>query len=205
MEIKTLEIAGFYSALKALHLPYSKIEKSFLVGETLPKKITSSNCGYHNAITYSEAMIAVADKDLTLLQALIKNGDEHAKVVRGINVWVEIKAPIYFWWDFETYIVGHQRLCSESTMNQECKGLTGEELQKAKGAISFGREVTKIDMLSYQTIARICRQRKNHRLPEFHQFIDWAKTLPFAEELIFTETIEYPGKETLDLSKSCQV
>lgn len=205
MEIKTLEIAGFYSALKALHLPYSKIEKSFLTGETLPKKMTSSNCGYHNVIKYNEAVIAVADKDLTLLQALIKNGDEHAKVVRGINVWVEIKAPIYFWWDFETYIVGHQRLCSESTMNQECKGLTGEELQKVKGAIPFGREVTKIDMLSYQTIARICRQRKNHRLPEFHQFIDWAKTLPFAEELIFTETIEYPRKETIDLSKSCQV
>lgn len=97
----------------------------------------SSNCDYHNAIAYGGATVIVADKDLTLLQALIKNGDEHAKVVRGINVWVEIKAPIYFWWDFETYTVGHQRLCSESTMNQECKGLTGEELQKAKGGFEF--------------------------------------------------------------------
>lgn len=25
----------------------------------------------------------------------------------------------------------------------------------------------------------------NHRLPEWHQFIDWIKTLPLAEELIF--------------------
>lgn len=190
MKIETLEIAGFYSALKALHLPYSKVEKSFYYGDLLPKRISSNRDDYHDALAYAETTIVLADKDLKLLKALIKRGDEHAKVIRGINVWVEIKAPIYFWWDFETYIVGHQRLCSESTMNQECKGLTGEELQKAKGAISFGREVTKIDMLSYQTIARICRQRKNHRLPEFHQFIDWAKTLPFAEELIFTETAE---------------
>lgn len=123
---------------------------------------------------------------MKLLKSLIKRGDEHAKVLRGIIAYAEIQAPIYFWWDLETYIVGHQRLCSESTMNQECKGLTGEELQKVKGSIPFGREVTKIDYFSYQTLSRICKQRKNHRLPEFHQFIDWVHTLPLSE-LIFTE------------------
>jgi hypothetical protein len=27
-------------------------------------------------------------------------------------------------------------------------------------------------------------QRKNHRLPEWREFCDWIKTLPYAEELI---------------------
>lgn len=119
------------------------------------------------------------------MQKLERAGDHHAKVLRGIVVWVEIDAPIYFWWDLETYTVGHQRLCSASTMHTECKGLYGEELQKVKGAIPFGKMIKKVDFFSYQTLRRIAYQRHNHRLPEFHQMIEWMHTLPLAEELIF--------------------
>jgi len=182
MEIRTLEISGIYSALKALHLPFKGDMKSCLLGTTLPS-VELDRFGNAHGVDFPEYYIQLSNDDLTLLKALIRKGDEHAKVVRGINVWVEIKAPIYFWWDSETYIIGHQRLCSESTMNDECRGLTGNDLQKAKGLISFGREITKIDMFSYQTVSRICAQRKTHRLPEFHQLIDWARTLPLANEL----------------------
>ena len=48
----------------------------------------------------------------------------------------------------------------------------------------MGKELKKIDMFSYQTLRRIYIQRKNHRLPEWHQFVDWVRTLPYAEELI---------------------
>lgn len=61
---------------------------------------------------------------------------------------------------------------------------TGQELQEAKASIPMGKELTKVDMFSYQTLRRIVVQRHNHRLPEWHQFIDWIKTLPLAEELI---------------------
>ena len=40
------------------------------------------------------------------------------------------------------------------------------------------------DAFSYQALRNIARQRWNHRLPEWHQFVDWVKTLPFAQELI---------------------
>ena len=39
--------------------------------------------------------------------------------------------------------------------------------------------------LNYEVIRSIVRQRKNHRLVEWKAFIDWAHTLPYAEELIF--------------------
>ena len=128
--------------------------------------------------------IGVDFKDLTLMQTLVKRGDEHAKVVRGIMVWAKITAPVFFWIEAETYRAGHERLASESTMHIDCKGLSGKELQEAKAAIPMGKELTKVDMFSYQCLRNIVRQRHDHRLPEWHQFIDWVRTLPFAEELI---------------------
>ena len=129
--------------------------------------------------------IGVDFKDLTLMQTLVKRGDEHAKVVRGIMVWAKITAPVYWWCEEETYRMGHERLASESTMHIDCRGLAGSELQEAKSAIPMGKELTKVDMFSYQALRKMVAQRHNHRLPEWHTFIDWVRTLPLAEELIF--------------------
>ena len=40
---------------------------------------------------------------------------------------------------------------------------------------------------NYEVIRNIVHQRKGHKLTEWEQFIDWAHTLPYAEELIFLE------------------
>lgn len=40
-------------------------------------------------------------------------------------------------------------------------------------------------MFSYAALRNIVRQRANHKLNEWHQFIDWVHTLPYADELIF--------------------
>ena len=138
-----------------------------------------------NSSVYYGGLATPDPKDIELLQRLIKNSDEHAKVMRGVVAWAKITAPVFWWCEAECYRAGHERLCSESTMHTDCRGLVGEELQKAKGEIPMGRELTKIDMFSYQALRNICRQRANHRLPEWHQFIDWVHTLPLAEELIF--------------------
>ena len=57
-------------------------------------------------------------------------------------------------------------------------------LNDIKDALPEGYLQTRVDMFSYQTLRRIVAQRHNHRLPEWHQFIDWIKTLPFAQEFI---------------------
>ena len=41
--------------------------------------------------------------------------------------------------------------------------------------------------LNYEVLRTIVHQRENHKLSEWHQFIDFVKTLPYADELIFFE------------------
>ena len=196
MKIDTIEIAGLAGALTALRLPFgkdirSKIENYYETHlDFTDMDVEQTEDSYEVTMKgllkfTSNTSIAIDKKDLALLQTLVKRGDEHAKVVRGINVWAKITAPVYFWAEAECYRAGHERLASESTMHIDCRGLTGQELQEAKAAIPMGKELTKVDMFSYQTLRRIVVQRHNHRLPEWHQFIAWIKTLPLAEELIF--------------------
>ena len=196
MKVETIEIAGLAGALTALRLPFGKEVRSKIENycEThldftdmdMEKTEDAYEVTMKGLLKFtSNTSIAIDKKDLTLLQTLVKRGDEHAKVVRGINVWAKITAPVYWWCEEETYRAGHERLASESTMHIDCRGLTGQELQEAKAAIPMGKELTKVDMFSYQTLRRIVVQRHNHRLPEWHQFIAWIKTLPLAEELIF--------------------
>ncbi len=207
MKIETIEIAGLAGALTALRLPFGKEVRShidtfykyddrgenrfesgdgYISFEQIERLDEMKSIDYFGRPTmYGCYVLQMVDKDLALLQTLVKRGDEHAKVVRGINVWAKITAPVYWWCEEETYRMGHERLASESTMHIDVRGLSGEELQRAKAAIPMGKELTKVDMFSYQTLRRIVVQRHNHRLPEWHQFISWIKTLPLAEELIF--------------------
>ena len=187
MKIETIEIAGLAGALTALRLPFGKEVRSGIVAKnTLLWHINTDDKSWAgNTYEIPGNHIGVDFKDLTLMQTLVKRGDEHAKVVRGIMVWAKITAPVYWWCEEETYRMGHESLASESTMHIDCRGLAGSELQEAKSAIPMGKELTKVDMFSYQALRKMVAQRHNHRLPEWHQFIDWIKTLPLAEELIF--------------------
>ena len=165
--------------MQALRLPYGKDARSYV----------ESSAQYalaRNEFTTATKVVPNA-KDIKLLETLVKNGDEHAKVLRGMVVWVEITAPIYFYRELETYRVGRERLASESTMHIDCKGLSGEELEKAKEEIPMGHVQKTVDMYSYQTLRRIYFQRKDHRLPMWHEFCSFIETLPFAKELILCQ------------------
>jgi hypothetical protein len=184
VEIRTIEIFGFVSAIEALRLPFKNRDKSdstFSTGNYYIKEIDSFK---------TNSSIIIGENDLRLLKNLIKNGDEHAKVVRGINVICSIKTARYMWCEIDTYSIGATRLCSESTMHCECHGLTGEELQKAKSEIKEGLEQERIQMFSYQTLRRIYRQRRNHRLPEWLEFCKYIEKLPFSNQLITIGILE---------------
>ena len=185
MKIETIEIAGLAGALTALRLPFGKEVRSTITGKTDSYIAKNNTTGERTHLIVWNGSVDINNKDLALLQTLVKRGDEHAKVVRGIMVWARIKAPVYFTRELETYRAGRERLSSSSTMHQECQGLSGEELQRAKAELPMGTEQDFVDVYSYQTLRRIVAQRHNHRLPEWHQFIAWIKTLPLAEELIF--------------------
>lgn len=179
-KIKTLEIAGFASAVQALRLPFGKECRSLCTTRQKFEDDETKDEQYFE--NYS--VVDFEKKDLKLMQTLVKRGDEHAKVIRGLIAYAEVEAPVYWWCELETYRAGHERLSSESTMHVDCKGLSGEELVKAKSEIPMGKMLKKIDFFSYQCLRNIARQRKGHRLPEWAEFIEWVRTLPFAEQLI---------------------
>jgi hypothetical protein len=180
MKITTLEIAGVASVLHALRLPFGKDCRSTIAAIYAEDKKEGDI-----PVIKTETRCHIDERDFKLLSTLVKRGTEHAKVIRGLVVYAEIEAPIYFLREMETYRAGRERLSSESTMHQQCRGLSGEELVKAKAEMPMGTEQRTVDMLSYQCLRNIVKQRHDHRLPEWHDFVEWVRTLPFAEELIF--------------------
>lgn len=51
---------------------------------------------------------------------------------------------------------------------------------------------TRTVTMNYENLANICRQRKGHKLSEWADFRDWAKGLPYANELIFAGEADAP-------------
>lgn len=140
MKIETIEIAGLAGALTALRLPFGKEVRSHI--DTFHKYDKSGvnefefGNGYISigaidrledmkTITYPGrptmygcSVVQIEDKDITLMQTLVKRGDEHAKVVRGIMVWAKITATRKWWSESDTYRQGRERLASGSTMHE---------------------------------------------------------------------------------------
>lgn len=173
--VTLLEAGGFASALRALRLPFGKDHRSAMRKELVNK--------VRDYISYGSEVL-VSDEDVRLLSTLVKRGDEHAKVLRGVVVWCEIKAPRYFWQEMDTYRVGCERLSSESTMHIQGKGLSEDELVELKENMPEGTMQKRIWMFSYQTLRRIYFQRRDHRLPQWRKFCKWIETLPYAKEFI---------------------
>lgn len=118
MKIETLEFAGLGACLKALRLPFGKEVRSDINHKVdsyiAVDNITKEETKY---ITFG-GHVNIHSKDLSLLQTLIKRGDEHAKVVRGIIVWSRTTATRKWWSESDTYRNGRERLSSGSTMHE---------------------------------------------------------------------------------------
>lgn len=134
--IKLLEIAGLGSALQALRLPFGKDCRS--------EVCFSADLIGDKFKTHGE--VKVNEKDLALLSTLVKRGDEHAKVLRGVVVWVEINAPRYLHAELDTYSVGAERLSSESTMHTlGTRGVTIDDFAIEDEIKELLREKVKIE------------------------------------------------------------
>lgn len=110
LDVKTIEVAGFLSAVEALRLPFGKECRSHT---------NYDDSWVENIVPnfQSDVRVFFDERDLTLMSTLIKRGDEHAKVLRGIIAYAEINAPLMVWSELDTYRIGTERLSSESTMH----------------------------------------------------------------------------------------
>ncbi len=187
LKVETIEISGIATALKTLRRPF-KLEERSKVNSTSDSVIVLFNKDYYKEyIHYSYDYIIIDQKDLALMQRLIKNGDEEAKFSRLIMAYMTITAPRWWWVEMSTYEVGVIKGCGESTMHTDCKGLKGEELMEFKDNMPQGNLETRDMAFSYQALRRIFFQRRDHRLPIWGLFCEHIKTLPLAEELITIE------------------
>ena len=185
--VETLEISGFVGAFKALRLPFGKEARSECHNFFIPRFDESDETDTNKKELSSISHFIVCNDDIELMTKLVKRGDEHAKVLRGVQVWCEINAPRYFYQELDRYRIGCECLSSESTMHIQGHGLSTDELIEMKENLTEGTMQKRVWMFSYQTLRRIYFQRKNHRLPQWQKFCEWIESLPFAKELITIE------------------
>ena len=169
----------------------------------------------HTQLAYdSRPALDVPGSDLTradpeacwqLAKKLVVRGDEHAKFMRAVTVYLTIAAPRYWWSEFDTYKVGTVAL-SQSTMHTLTKrcltkrdfaGYADEPLldllnkmvqlgdwYALKQNLPEGFLQARGVCTNLQTLRRMYQQRKEHRLPEWRQFTQWIASLPVYGRLI---------------------
>ena len=185
MEI--LDIEGVDQALYGLGLSYG----------------ITSDISYHQFINYSNSD-SVPDDDskyeknvyyrmIKVAKGLFAVGHGHDKFMRMIQFWIKIKAPTYWWLQFDTYKVGTVSQ-SESKMHTILRKpftpdmfdippyhsiLTQLNAKREIGDIEDlvplipqGFLQTRVVNINLATICEIMKQRRNHKLALWHKFID---------------------------------
>ena len=134
-------------------------------------------------------------------------GEGHDKFLEMIVVWLEIRAPLYWWKQFDTYRVGVTKQ-SESTMHTLMKHPIAREAFSSKvpalylnlwlmnqlreagqfetliAVLPEGYLQRRAVMLSYKSLKTILKQRQNHKLEEWREFCQWILKVVDHPELL---------------------
>ncbi len=218
MKFENTSVYNIYNAILGARNPMNSWGKSDSVFKGYDGKIENTLIG---------------EKDLELMQKLIKAGSEHRKFMRQILVSVNITAPLYWWKEFDTYKVGtvanststmHKLASTPITMDcfemddfqdfdievndlvysnsnswntliVECEYLRQKynETKEKKYWKALIRRLPESWLqkrtvtISYENVYAMINQRRTHKLSEWSKaFIEWTKTLPYAEELLYS-------------------
>lgn len=155
-------------------------------------------------LSYTQKRITTFEEDLRLARRLISEGTSNRKFMRLIDVWAEIRAPRYWWLQFDTYRIGVDG-CSESTMHTiMSRSFRAEDFTRPDGELSSSMWLhigsleahrkeglfdgviemlpqsylqTRIVKMSYEALRKMYVERRHHKLSEWHTFCDWIKSL----------------------------
>lgn len=86
IEITKPHVDGFEAAFRGMRNPMDSWERS----DSL----------------FGKEMVNIGEKDMELAKKLIRGGSVHSKFLRMINVTADVKAPMYWWKEYDTYKVG---------------------------------------------------------------------------------------------------
>lgn len=91
IKIEKTEVYGWEAAIRGMRNPMNSWDKSD---------------SYKTHIEDFEFF--VGNNDLKLIKSLINSGDDHGKVARYLDVYVDITAPLYWWKEFRTHRKGRK-------------------------------------------------------------------------------------------------
>lgn len=174
LEIKTIELAGLMSTLKAMRLPKESVGDSQYYCD--PRNYILTN--FH---------VILGKNDSKLAGNLIRGGNDHAKCMRGVDVWAEMKFQAGWMMQLMEYRYGADSLSTTSTMHNELINLSGFELGEAKQAGLANKIYTRIEKFNYQSLRGIYRARRRHRMQDWRVFCKWIEGLPYFDKLIYPE------------------
>jgi hypothetical protein len=88
--------------------------------------------------------------------------------------------PIHF---LKDYIIPSLNVCRERYLETKDKDYWWQMIQLLPTSYNQKRTV----FLNYEVLAKMYRERKNHKLDEWHTLCDWIKTLPYSELITMEE------------------
>lgn len=109
LKCEILDIQGFQPAIHGMRNPMNSWDKSDSVF------CNTEGCAFCKYDCYESENVkwdnpdlnfCVGQNDLKLMKTLFNAGTEHRKYDRMIQVWMDIKAPLYWWKEFDTYKIG---------------------------------------------------------------------------------------------------
>ena len=104
IKIEETEVNGWKAAILGMRNPMNSHDKS----DTL--YIPFSHCDDENDLKIAKLCGGVAPiigkNDLDLMKKLSRVGTDHAKYLRFITVTADITAPMFWWFEYDTYKVG---------------------------------------------------------------------------------------------------
>ena len=150
------------------------------------------------------------EPSLRVAQKLAKKGGGHNKFLESIMAWLEIRAPRYWWQQFDSYRVGVTKQ-SESTMHTLMRKksmdyedfsipvdmgvlsllnhfLINQRFEELKGHLPESFIQKRVVCVNYKTLYNMYVQRKYHKLGEWREFCNFISTnLGYWKELGLNE------------------
>lgn len=147
---------------------------------------------YNISTSFDELNDDVFNKLICIANRLSRSNNGENKFLRQISVWLDITAPLYWWKEFDTYKVGttaqststmHTLLTAGVITNENFEHPIDdtilsrlENLRKNKEFSTLINELPcgwlqrRIVSCNYAVLQNIINQRRNHKLPEWHEF-----------------------------------
>jgi hypothetical protein len=175
-----------------------------------------------NESGFKEAMIGLSlnknqpiENMPQIARKLSKLGKGHDNFMESMYVWLDVKAPRYWWAEADRYRLSTKQ--SESTMHTVLKRelkesdfedyitdkylenlnfhISVKDLLKLKTLLPEGFLQRRIWVMSYKTLQNIIIQRYHHRLPHWRIFCEQIKKQVDHPELLPFEEVENRREE----------